>query len=113
MANQYQVLSLVSMVLFGFGMAGVIVIVWIGWLRTRQLGYLVLAAWALTTAAGMATSYLPALQSFFGKPMNQDAMLKMMMWTNLVRTLVSSALLVFGLGLLVFAQRRDVSPPRA
>ena len=87
-------------------MAGVLVIVWLGWLRTRQPGYLVLGAWALVAMTGMAINYLPSLQLLFGMPSNSNATMQLMIWLNLVRTVVGSILLLAGLGLLVFAPRR-------
>ena len=99
---------MISMILYGFGMAGVLVIVWIGWLRTRRAGYLVLAVWAIAAMAGMAASYLPLLQVVMGKTLNSDNTVRMMMWLNLFRTIVSSALLLTGLALLVFGPKRDL-----
>ncbi len=60
MTSSYSALSFFYFILHGFAMAGVLVIVWFGWLRTRQIGYLVLASWALATMGGTAFSYLPA-----------------------------------------------------
>jgi hypothetical protein len=113
MTNPYQSLSIASAVLYGFTMAGVLMLVWIGWLRTRQFGYLVLAAWALATMARMAFSYLPMVQSFLGKPANSDSTFRVIMWSNLLGTIVTAVLLLTGIGLLVFGQRRPSSQPQA
>jgi len=44
----------VYMVLHGLLIAVTLVIVWIGWLRQRRIGFLVLVAWALTALFSMA-----------------------------------------------------------
>ena len=113
MTSSLQWLSIVNTVLFGFEMAGVLVIVWIGWLRTRRVAYIVLAGWALATLAGIATAYLPFVQSIFGGTNNSQTTYQIMMWINLLRTLVSSVLLLAGLGMLVFNERRAEPQPGA
>ena len=110
MSTPYFALSIASMFVYGFTMAGVLVCVWIGWLRTRHVGYLILAAWSLVSMAGMAASYLPAMQSWFGRSANSQVTQQLVMWINLLRTIVSSLLLLAGIGLLVFQQPRLGSP---
>ena len=101
MNNSYQAPSIANMVLFGFAMAGVLVIVWLGWLRTRHIGYLVLAAWALASMAGIAMTYFPTVATLAGKPAGYEVMI----WLHLIRVIVTSVLLLTGLGLLVFRDR--------
>ena len=105
MTNTYSAFSFFNLTLHGFAMAAVIVIVWLGWLRTREPGYLVLAGWALASMAGMALYYVPTVQAFFGGPRNSNSTMQFMMWSNLIRTIVTSVLLLAGLGLLVFGRR--------
>lgn len=93
------------MILIGFSTAAVLVIVWIGWLRTRRLGYLVLAAWTLTVMMGsaMQTSFFfPAVQYLFGNTLSQESRVELLMWAQLIRLLISTALLIGGLLMLVF-----------
>ena len=111
--STYQAFSIANMVLFGFAMAGVLVIVWIGWLRTRHIGYLVLAAWALTTMAGMAISYLPIAAALAGQPGGYEVAQKFMLWLHLLRVIVTSLLLLAGMGLLVFRDGRSAPRPGA
>jgi len=105
MTQIYHALSIANLLLYGFCTAGVLVIVWIGWLRTRQVAYLVLAAWALSVMAGAALSYLPWFLSVSGLG-GQTSTTHVVMWMNLARTVLSSALLLLGLGLLVFGRPR-------
>ena len=108
--KQYSWLSLASTIFFGLGMAGALIIVWMGWLRTRRIAYLVLAAWALVSMAGAATSwfYLPLTQKM---SVSHEAALQLTMALNIARTVVSSILLLAGLGLLVFGDQRRTERP--
>lgn len=101
-----QWLSMTNMILGGLGMAGVLIIVWIGWLRTRRFAYLVLGAWALTTMFGIAVSafFFPAMR------LGGNVDVSVVMWVQLIRSVVSSVLLVLGLGMLVLGERRVESP---
>jgi hypothetical protein len=84
--------------------------VWVGWLRTRQTGFLVLAAWCLVSMAGTAITYLPLMQSFLGQSVSGQSTGLLIMWINLLRTIVASLLLLTGIGLLVFSQPRTGQP---
>ncbi len=96
--------SIASLVLTGLGMGGALIIVWIGWLRTRRSAYLVLAAWALVTMLGVAVQsvVLPGLQMRFGT----TSSFPIFMVFQLVRSVVTLVLLLLGLGMLVFAERK-------
>ena len=96
--------SIASLVLTGLGMSGVLIIVWIGWLRTRRSAYLVLAGWALATMLGMAAQavILPGLQMRFAA----NTSFPIYMIFQLVRSFVTFILLLLGLGMLVFAERK-------
>ena len=95
--------SIASLVLTGLGMGGALIIVWIGWLRTRRWAYLVLAAWALVTMLGVAVQsvVLPGLQMRLGANMSF-----LYIVFPFVRSFVTLVLLLLGLGMLVFAERK-------
>jgi hypothetical protein len=95
--------SIASLVITGLGMGGVLIIVWIGWLRTRRSAYLVLAAWALVTMLGVAAQsvVLPQLQMRFGA----NTSFPIFMVFQLARSFVTLVLLLLGLGMLVFGER--------
>jgi hypothetical protein len=113
MASHHQFFAIVNMVLFGLEMAGVLIIVWMGWLRARRFAYLILAAWALANIVGMVASSvaLPLIQTRWGTPGGQAVGLQVYMWMNIARTLVTSVLLLVGLGLLVRGEARPVAQP--
>ncbi len=83
---------------------------WIGWLRTRRLAYLVLAAWALAGLFGLALGsvLLPVLQTRLGVQS-----ISLTMGILFVQSVVTSVLLLLGLGMLVFGERKaDASGER-
>jgi hypothetical protein len=110
MMMSHSFLSIVSTFLFSLGMAGALIIVWMGWLRTRRIGYLILAAWAIVAMAGAATSwfYLPLTRKM---SVSSQAALQITLALNIGRTVISSVLLLTGLWLLVFGEPRNA--PRA
>ena len=103
---QYPFLAIASMIISGFGIAGALIIAWMGWLRTSRKGYLVLAAWALVSMVGLAVSWSvwPLSQKLGVKT---EVAYQMMMYFNLVQALVSYVLLLAGLGLLVLGEPRQ------
>ncbi len=103
-STYFQWGSIAVLMLTGLGMGGVLVIVWIGWLRTRRSAYLVLAAWALVTMLGVAAQsvLLPGLQMRFGA--NESFPIHIIF--QLVRSFVTFVLLLLGLGMLVFGERK-------
>jgi hypothetical protein len=107
-----QWISTVQAILTGLTTAGVLTIVWIGWLRTRRIGYLVLAAWSLTVLLGvvMQSLYFPIVQTFLGNNVRNQMRYEFFMWAQLIRSLVSGALLIAGLALLVFGGSLSRNP---
>jgi hypothetical protein len=105
-SSQYQWLSFVSVMGSGATMTATLIIVWMGWLRTRRIAFLVLAAWALSVMLGIGVqSFSPMfLQWVFGGGTNGQQTYLFMMGFNLIRLIISSALLLAGLGSLVFGQ---------
>ena len=104
MTSSYQWISIAMMILHGFAMAAALVIVWIGWLRTRRLAYLVLAGWTVVSMLGIALQsiFLPSVQSRFGV----EASVSVVLGFQLLRSIVTSVLLLVGLGMLVFGPRQ-------
>ena len=96
-------------VLYGLGMAGVLIIVWMGWLRTRRFGYLVLAAWALACILGTAVQslVLPVIQLRFGANTNVQIF---MWWFPTLSLMVTMVVLLLGLSMLVFRERTPGAP---
>lgn len=86
-----------------------VAILWIGWMRTRRLAYLVLVVWALTMLGGFAMPlllYSPA-QQVTAKLFPGLTSGELMMWSNFVRSTVSSLLLLTGFALLIFRDERS------
>ena len=107
-----QWISAVQAILSGLTTAGVLTIVWIGWLRTRRIGYLILAAWSLTVLFGvvMQSLYFPIAQTFLGNSLSNQMRYEFLMWAQLIRSLVSGALLLAGLALLVLGRSLPRNP---
>jgi hypothetical protein len=103
-SSYHQWFSIAMMILHGFAMAAALVIVWIGWLRTRRFAYLVLGAWAIVSMLGLAVQsmVLPSVQGRFAELNSVSFMLGF----QLLRSIVTSVLLLAGLGMLVFGPRQ-------
>ena len=107
--TQYPLLGIVTMIISGFGIAGVLIVVWMGWLRTRRKAYLLLAAWAFVSIVSLAISwsFWPLSQKM---SISSEVALQLMMCFNLGHALVSYLLLLGGFGLLVFSEPRATRP---
>jgi hypothetical protein len=110
--TQYPILGIVTMIISGFGIAGVLIVLWMGWLRTRRKAYLLLAAWAFINMASLAISwsFWPLSQKM---SINSQVALQLMMCFNVGHALVSYLLLLGGFGLLVFSEQRRTARPEA
>ena len=98
----FQWISIANLILNGMAMAGVLILVWIGWLRTRRLAFLVLAAWSLSVMFGLGLqSFWPFVTQLFGGG-GAQMRYELLMWAQLFRSLLSTVLLITGLGLFVF-----------
>jgi hypothetical protein len=109
MKQHYPFLAIAAMIISGFGIAGALIVVWMGWLRTRRKAYLLLAAWAFINMASQAISwsFWPLSQKM---SINQEVAFQLMMCFNLGHALVSYLLLLAGFGLLVFSEPRTTRP---
>jgi hypothetical protein len=88
--------------------AAMLAVVWIGWRRQRQIGFLVLAAWALVALFNMIGPWLwfSFAQSLLAKifPGVQTHLLAVL--PNIAAGLLSSLLLLSGLALRCFVHSR-------
>lgn len=91
-------------ILNGLLLAMMLMVVWIGWLRQRRVGFLVLVAWALVALFGMLGEWLsfPYAHDLLRKLFPSPATDVLTVLPLVLSSLVSSALLLAGLALLVF-----------
>ncbi len=101
-------LQLASLLVHGLFLTATLVVCWLGWLRHRHPGYLVLLAWDCGSLFLLATSWL--LPSLLGRIAPAASSGQNQYWfilgLNLIGFVLNSSLLLLGLALLVFRKPR-------
>jgi hypothetical protein len=99
----YTWYSVANLILHGSVGIVILVVVSIGWMRYRRLGYLVLIGWALVSMfSGTVMIFTGGLHSLMARLFPSADRTLLIVLPGMAAYLVSSLLLVAGLGLLVF-----------
>jgi hypothetical protein len=114
MDRNFTALMIGNSVLHGFIYAAILAVTWIGWIRHRRAGYLVLVFWALTALIGVAA--IPFI-NLFAQRFIRDAFPatpvgSLSLAVGFLFQLISSACLLTGMAMLVFGRQAASSVER-
>jgi len=91
-------------------MVATLVVVWIGWVRHRHVGFLWLAGWALVALINAVGSWtwMPIVQNLMNKMFGGTTNnYPLMVLPQLASSMVSTLLLLTGIALLVFHRKSE------